>query len=116
MAEPTDAHWHQAVEALIERAAHLFDDPALRNLLTKVHAQHDLIIDLVSQDRVLAAGFESRTSPAAAQEALARQRVDKFQAFIEAHKDEITALQLLHNQPYARWAVTFTQIREVGCC
>ncbi|MBF9239419.1 DEAD/DEAH box helicase family protein [Hymenobacter sp. BT683] len=112
--EPTDAHWQQAVEALTERAVRLFDDPALRNLLTKVHAQHDLIIDLVSQDRVLAAGFEHRTSPEAAQEALARQRVDKFQAFIEAHKDEITALQLLHNQPYARRAVTFAQIRELA--
>ncbi|GAA4358824.1 type I restriction-modification enzyme R subunit C-terminal domain-containing protein [Hymenobacter saemangeumensis] len=113
-AEADEAHWQQAEQALTERAVHLFDDPALRELLAKVHRQHDLIIDLVSKDRVLAAGFESRTSPEAAQEALARQRVDKFQAFIEAHKDEITALQLLHNQPYARRALTFGQVRELA--
>ena len=115
LAEPTDAHWEQAVQALTARAVQLFDDPALRTLLAKVHAQHDLIIDLVSQDRVLAAGFVGEpTSPEAAQEALARQRVRLFQAFIAAHKDEITALQLLHNMPYARRAVTFAQIRELA--
>jgi type I restriction enzyme R subunit len=114
LTEPTDAHWQEAVRQLTDTAVLLFDDPALRALLTKVHTQHDLVIDLVSQDRVLHAGFESQTSPAAAQEALARQRVDKFQAFIAAHKDEITALQLLHNQPYARRAVTFAHIRELA--
>ncbi|WP_158010772.1 DEAD/DEAH box helicase family protein, partial [Hymenobacter lapidarius] len=114
LTEPTDAHWQQATQALTERAVHLFDDPALRTLLTKVHAQHDLVIDLVSKDQVLRAGFESQTSPAAAQAALAQSRIDKFQAFIAAHKDEITALQLLHNQPYARRAVTFAQIRELA--
>lgn len=114
LTEPTDAHWQQAVQALTERAVHLFDDPALRTLLTKVHAQHDLVIDLVSKDQVLRAGFESQTSPEAAQAALAQSRIDKFQAFIAAHKDEITALQLLHNQPYARRAVTFAQIRELA--
>ncbi|GAA4055847.1 type I restriction-modification enzyme R subunit C-terminal domain-containing protein [Hymenobacter glaciei] len=112
--EPTDAHWQEATQALTERAVHLFDDPALRTLLTKVHAQHDLVIDLVSKDQVLRAGFESQTSPEAAQAALAQARIDKFQAFIAAHKDEITALQLLHNQPYARRAVTFAQIRELA--
>ncbi|HET9501897.1 MAG TPA: DEAD/DEAH box helicase family protein [Hymenobacter sp.] len=114
LTEPTDTHWQEAVRQLTEVAVLRFDDPALRALLTKVHAQHDLVIDLVSQDRVLHAGFESQTSPAAAQEALARQRVDTFQAFIAAHKDEITALQLLHNQPYARRAVTFAHIRELA--
>jgi len=39
---------------------------------------------------------------------------DYWRAFIAPHKDEITALQLLHNQPYARHAVTFTQIRELA--
>lgn len=112
--EPTDAHWQQATQALTERAVHLFDDPALRTLLTKVHAQHDLVIDLVSKDQVLRASFESQTSPEAAQAALAQSRIEKFQAFIAAHKDEITALQLLHNQPYARRAVTFAQIRELA--
>lgn len=113
-AEPTDAHWEEAVRQLTERAVLRFDDPALRTLLTKVHAQHDLVIDLVSKDQVLRAGFESQTSPAAAQAALAQARIDKFQTFIARHKDEITALQLLHNQPYARRAVTFAQIRELA--
>ncbi|MDO7877738.1 type I restriction-modification enzyme R subunit C-terminal domain-containing protein [Hymenobacter sp. ASUV-10] len=114
-AEPDEAHWQQAEQALTERAVHLFDDPALRHLLTKVHAQHDLVIDLVSKDRVLTAGFVGEpTSPAAARVALARQRVGQFEAFIAAHKDEITALQLLHNLPYARRAVSFEQLKQLA--
>ncbi|RAK68087.1 DEAD/DEAH box helicase family protein [Hymenobacter edaphi] len=112
--EPTDAHWEEATRQLTETAVHLFDDPALRDLLTKVHAQKDLVIDLVSQDVVLRSGFGERTTPESAAAALAQQRVTQFQDFIERHKNEITALQLLHNQPYRRRQLTKTQVRQLA--
>ena len=50
-------------------------------------------IDTVTQDRILEAGFSE-----AARER-ARGIVQSFEAYIAAHRDEITALQILYNRP-----------------
>lgn len=36
-----------------------------------------------------------------------------FTQFIEAHKDEITALRIFYNQPYQQRSVTYQMVREV---
>jgi type I restriction enzyme R subunit len=51
------------------------------------------VIDTVTQDRVLEAGFSE-----AARER-AQGMVQSFEAFISQHRDEITALQILYNRP-----------------
>ncbi len=51
------------------------------------------MIDTVTQDRVLEAGFSE-----AARER-AQGIVQSFEAFIAEHRDEITALQILYNRP-----------------
>ena len=51
------------------------------------------MIDTVTQDRVLEAGFSE-----AARER-AQGIVQSFEAFIAQHRDEITALQILYNRP-----------------
>jgi len=51
------------------------------------------VIDTVTQDRVLEAGFSE-----AARER-AQGIVQSFEAFIARHRDEITALQILYNRP-----------------
>jgi type I restriction enzyme, R subunit len=68
-------------------------DPKLRNLLIELKKQSEQLIDTVTQDQVLEAGFS-----AAARER-AKGVVESFERFIAEHKDEITALQILYNRP-----------------
>jgi type I restriction enzyme R subunit len=60
----------------------------LRQLLADTKAKNEVVIDTVSADQVLEAGFS--------QDALDRAKgmVQSFEQFIAEHKDEITALQV----------------------
>jgi type I restriction enzyme R subunit len=44
----------------------------------------------------------------------ARATVESFKQFIAEHRDEITALQIIYGQPYARRALTFQQVKELA--
>jgi type I restriction enzyme, R subunit len=55
--------------------------------------KNEQVIDNVTQDAVLEAGFSE-----AARER-AQKIVTSFEQFIQQHKDEITALQILYNRP-----------------
>jgi len=68
-------------------------DPNLRNLLIELKKQSEQVIDTVTQDKVLEAGYS------AAARDRAKGVVESFERFIAEHKDEITALQILYNQP-----------------
>jgi type I restriction enzyme R subunit len=68
-------------------------DPALRNLLLELRQQADQIIDIVTQDTLIEAGFSAAATERA------KSLVQTFEAFIAEHKDEITALQILYNRP-----------------
>lgn len=43
----------------------------------------------------------------------ATELVNDFTAWLQAHRDEITALQIFYNQPYRRRELTFSMIKEV---
>ena len=90
--EPSPEAIIEAEKQLREEAAEPFaSNPALRQQLETIHQSHEQTIDTVSKDVVLDAGFTDD----AAQEA-----VQSFRQFIETHRDEITALQVLYERPY----------------
>ncbi|MFN5029666.1 MAG: type I restriction-modification enzyme R subunit C-terminal domain-containing protein [Burkholderiales bacterium] len=68
-------------------------DPALRNLILELKKQNEQVIDEVTQDQLIEAGFSE-----AARER-AKGIVKSFEQFIQDHKDEITALQILYSRP-----------------
>jgi type I restriction enzyme R subunit len=70
-----------------------FYNPKLRDLILTLKQKNDQIIDNVTQDTVLDAGFSE-----AARER-AQKIVTSFEQFIQQHKDEITALQILYSRP-----------------
>ena len=82
----------QAVAA-VQAAIKPFSNPALRELIVTLKKQNEQVIDTVTEDELIEAGFSE-----AARER-ARKIVGTFEQFIEQHKDEITALQLLYNRP-----------------
>ena len=79
---------------LADAACAPFDLPALREALVKAKKDAEQTIDTVTVDTVLDQGFDAAAKEKAA--ALLRS----FQEYIELHKAEITALQILYSRPY----------------
>ena len=82
-------------------------DPKLRELLVDIKKKNEITIDHISQDQVIEAGFN--------QAALDRAKgiVESFEKFIEAHKDEITALQIIYSKPYKQ-RLSFNDIKDLA--
>jgi type I restriction enzyme R subunit len=91
--DPREDRSPQEAEAALRHAVKPLSNPALRTLILTLKASKELVIDTVTQDRVLEAGFSE-----AARER-AQGIVQSFEAFIDQHRDEITALQILYNRP-----------------
>jgi type I restriction enzyme R subunit len=88
--DPTEAQVKQAIEQLAQRAVTPFLKAQLRRRILEIRAQNEQTIDRHTIDDVLYAGFDA----AAVEKAAAK--VKDFRAWIEARKDELTALQVLY--------------------
>ena len=93
MDEPNEQAIEEAAQTLIVQAAMPFDNPELRKRLVLAQQKDEQIIDTLSQDTLITAEWDAQA------EEKARQVVASFQQFIEQHRDEITALSILYNQP-----------------
>lgn len=103
---PGEEQLARAREALVEQAVlPIAANPALRNLLVLIQQRSEQMIDRVSIDAVVEAGF-------APDEAL--QTITSFREYIETHKDEITALQLIFNRPYGLRQLDFHQVKALA--
>jgi len=102
---PTEAKIREAAAALAERACEPFDAPGLRNTLTGLKRRSEQVIDRVSEDRVVYAGYDYDK---------ARQMVTNFERFIEDNRDELTALQIIYSRPYAERRPTLQEIRQLA--
>jgi type I restriction enzyme R subunit len=103
----------------LERAVRpLAANPVLRNRLIEIKKSHEQVID-ESPDQVTSMGFDDTATERA------RATVESFRAFIEEHKDEITALQILFSIPRRdaallrprarqRRAPTYEEIKELA--
>ena len=105
--KPTSEQLHQAAAKLIQEAVKPLYDPALRNLLIELKKRDEQTIDNVSQDKIIEAGFNA--------DALEKAKgvVQSFEKFIQDHKDEITALQILYNRPYKQ-PLRFEDVKELA--
>jgi type I restriction enzyme R subunit len=98
----------ETVEQRAQAAKPIAGNPPLRELLADIHTRSQQIIDIVSIDTLLNAELDPQA------DSRALNLVNDFQQFIEAHKDEITALQLLYAKPYASRELTFAEIQELA--
>jgi type I restriction enzyme R subunit len=83
-----------------------FSAPALREQLLKMKQKADLVIDTVTQDTLLHAGFSEGSDRATT-------LVQSFEQFIAQHKDEITALQILYSRP-TRAPLKFEDVKALA--
>jgi type I restriction enzyme, R subunit len=107
-AEPTEEQITQAAGSLLQQAVMpLASNPELRTCILDLQQRYEQLIDAFSQDEVTVAEY----SPEARDRD--EQTVRSFERFIEENRDEITALQLLYNQPYAR-RLTYGDVRALA--
>ncbi len=105
--EPNAKDLKAAADQLIKSAlAPLATNPDLRNLLKKIAKAAEQTIDIISQDTLLYAG------PAQASTQNNAQTAKSFRNYIEQHKAEITALQMLYSRPYKQ-RLTETMLKEL---
>ncbi|QNR25512.1 type I restriction endonuclease subunit R [Croceimicrobium hydrocarbonivorans] len=79
----------------------------LNDYIVNVHRIHDQIIDTVNTDKILRSEWDSFTKDKA------EEVVKNFKEYIEANKDEITALSIFYDQPYRRRELTFKMIKDL---
>lgn len=107
-AQPTDAALTAAKTALLQQAVRpLAANPELRQLLLDVQRNVEQVIDEITIDTVTRAEF------AVDAKARAAQTVESFRRFLDEHKDEITALQVLYSRPHAQ-GLTYGDVKELA--
>jgi len=105
---PTEEQVIKASQELVKTACAPFDLPKLRNTIIDIKRKSEQIIDTVSKDKVILAGFDERARERA------RTIVDTFKKFIEENKNELTALQLIYSKPYGKRHLTYQEIKQLA--
>ena len=104
---PKEAVAH-AQQQLLEEAAQPFaSNPELRQLLVDIRRSYEQTIDTVSADQLIEAGFSADATDRA------HTLVQSFKEFIQEHRDEITALQVLYQRPY-RQRLSYADIKALA--
>jgi type I restriction enzyme R subunit len=96
-----------ATEMITDVLKLLSSNPELRTAILDVRKSFEQTIDEVSQDAVLFAGHSDERREKAA------ELVGSFRQYIEEHKDDIRALQVLYSRPY-RERLTFAEIKDLA--
>jgi type I restriction enzyme, R subunit len=106
--EPSTQVLQKTTDSLLAAAAQtLVSNPALRNKIIELKKSYEQTIDTVSKDKVLEAGFSADAKDKAA------SIVESFEKFIQKHKNEITALQILYSRPYKQ-RLTLKEIKALA--
>lgn len=106
--DPTAADVTTAADRLTSQALEpLATNGELRQLILDVRRSYEQMIDETSKDVVVEAGY------AAEAREQARAVVNSFRQFLEAHRDEIRALQVLYSRPYKE-RLKYKDIKELA--
>lgn len=87
-----------------EEACRVFDDPTVRKLLVDIKSRADIVIDDINPDMVIQAEFDVQKS---------EETISSFKQFLADNRDEITALQILYDQPLGQQRLTYAQIKDL---
>ena len=106
--DPTPEQVAATAKRLIAEAVQpIAGNAKLREKLVDVRRSYEQLIDTASKDKVISGQFSREAADRA------RAQTESFRQFIEDNKDEITALQVLYNQPYGG-GLTYADIKELA--
>ena len=106
--EPTKEQIGIVSKQMIDEACKVFDSAKLRKTILDVKSRNEQIIDDVSIDELIEAGFADKVND------IDKKTVENWQEFLEKNKDEITALDIIYSKPYKMREVTFADIKELA--
>jgi type I restriction enzyme R subunit len=106
--EPADTDIRAAADRMIAGAVGpLADNPSFREKLVEMRRSYDQVIDATSVDEVTHAGYSKDAADRA------RVTISSFRAYIDEHKDEIIALQILYSRPYKQ-RLAWKDVKELA--
>ena len=105
--EPTEDQLDVVEREAMERAVRPFFKPELRKYLVEIRTVSEQVIDEVTPDVLLRAGFDEQAREKA------RSILTDFRKFIEENKGEIEALQVLYSRPY-KSGLRYRQVKELA--
>lgn len=105
--EPSEEQLDAVEREAVAEALKPFHEPELRQAILGARASLDQIIDHVTADELLDAGFSMQAK------AKARDLVDNFRSFVAEHRDELEAIQILYSRPY-RAGLRYGQVKELA--
>lgn len=103
---PTPEQQQQAKEDLANEVFSFFSGELIEKI-EAIRKNTEQIIDVTNLDRVNFAGWDTQAK------INAQSYIKDFVTFIEANKDEITALSIFYNTPYQRRPITYEMIAEL---
>ncbi len=103
---PDQSQLHKARETLIDAARTHFSGP-LNDYIENVRRVHEQLIDTVNRDQLERAGWDTSSGERGA------GLVKDFQAYIEEHKDEVTAFRIFYAQPFQQRRWTYQMVKEI---
>ncbi|HEY4289169.1 MAG TPA: DEAD/DEAH box helicase family protein [Puia sp.] len=92
---------------IVSEAVAAFNNPELRNYIVDVRKKYDQVIDHINIDEITNIGWVKD------QDAAAELTIRNFTAWIEAHRDVITALQIFYSQPHRRRELSYSMIKDL---
>ena len=104
--EPTKAQKKEVQKILCKETQSMFNGD-LNQFIVTTHQAQEQVIDRTNPDEVKQAGWLKE------KKATYKTVTQKFEEFLEEHKDEITALKIFYNEPHRRKEVTYAMIEEI---
>jgi type I restriction enzyme, R subunit len=106
--EPTNEQLSAVSKQMIDEACKVFDSAKLRKTIIDIKSKHEQVIDTVSIDVLLNAGFVDKVHE------LDEKTVENWNQFLEDNVDKITALDIIYSKPYRMREVTFEDIKKLA--
>ncbi|MBI3581057.1 MAG: DEAD/DEAH box helicase family protein [Nitrospinae bacterium] len=103
--QPAPEECEKARKKLADIAVEPFNRPEVRDLLESLKMENEQTIDHGTIDVVTGADYDKEKG---------KQIIQTFKDFIEKHKDEITALQIIYSQPYGKRRMTYDAIKKLA--
>jgi type I restriction enzyme R subunit len=102
--EPNEKQIQEAFKPKADILIKPFHNPDLRELIEELRKDTDQLID-DSADELIAAGYD---------EEKAEVLIQNWQQFIQDHKNELDAIQLIYQQPYQKRHLSYEQIEKLA--
>lgn len=103
----TQEQYEETQHELIEASCEPFYNPDLRDYILKVKQTHEQVIDTINIDTVTFSGWSENYTDDVL------KTIKEFRKYIEEHKDEIEALDIIYNQKYKNKHLTEKMINEL---